>query len=293
MTGARMRCSGQPMPRGGGPRGVWAEECEMSLPINDIAPDFTADTTEGPIRFHEWIGDGWAILFSHPRTSRRSAPPSSATWPGSRRSSPSGAPRSSASRSIRSRTTTSGRPTSSSSPATGSTYPMIGDPELKIAKLYDMLPGRDAGTSEGRTPADNATVRTVYIVGPDKRIKLKLTYPMTTGRNFDEILRALDFDPADGQARGGDPGAVEAGRGRDRHRRGVGRGRREALRRPSPGCCRTWRTHARSRAAGTDRRASGVRAAPRSPRAGPARRRSPRRPRGAAGCRRSAGRRRR
>jgi alkyl hydroperoxide reductase subunit AhpC len=164
----------------------------MSLRINDIAPDFTAETTHGTVHFHDWIEGHWAVLFSHPKDftpvcttelgavaglekefARRGAKviglsvdpvDSHKKWEGDIRD------------------------------VTGHTvnYPMIGDPELKVAKLYDMLPA-DAGDScEGRTPAHNATVRTVFVIGPDKRIKLHLAYPMTTGRNFDEILRVLD-----------------------------------------------------------------------------------------------------
>ncbi len=110
-------------------------------------------------------------------------------------------------------------------------YPMIGDPDMTVAKLYDMLPASAAGEASARTPADNQTVRSVFVIGPDKKVKLILTYPMTTGRNFEEILRAHQFDPADGQAPGRDAGRVEAGRGRHHHGRGERRGRAEALRR--------------------------------------------------------------
>jgi alkyl hydroperoxide reductase subunit AhpC len=163
----------------------------MSLRINDTAPDFTAETTQGPIRFHEWIGDSWAILFSHPRdftpvcttelgymaqiepefTKRNckliglSADPVSnhEKW------------------SVDIEETQGHKPR----------YPMIGDEKLEVAKLYNMLPA-DEVASDGRTPLNNATVRSVFMIGPDKKIKLMLTYPMTTGRNFDEILRVLD-----------------------------------------------------------------------------------------------------
>jgi len=164
----------------------------MSLRINDTAPDFTADTTDGPIKFHEWIGDGYAVLFSHPKDftpvcttelgymagltdefRKRNAKiigisvdpvDSHQKWKGDIEK------------------------------ATGHkvNYPMIGDPKLTVAKAFDMLPAEAGDSCEGRTPADNATVRSVFIIGPDKKVKLTLTYPMTTGRNFDEILRALD-----------------------------------------------------------------------------------------------------
>ena len=164
----------------------------MSLRINDTAPDFQAQTTTGPIRFHEWIGDSWACLFSHPKdftpvcttelgymakiepefTKRNckliglSIDPvdTHAKWAADIEETQGHLPR----------------------------YPMIGDTDLAVAKLYNMLPADEAGTSEGRTAATNATVRSVFIIGPDKKIKLMLTYPMTTGRNFDEILRVLD-----------------------------------------------------------------------------------------------------
>ena len=164
----------------------------MSLRINDTAPNFTADTTRGPITFHEWIGDGWAILFSHPKdftpicttelgflakiegefTKRKckliglSVDPveSHVRWEKDIQETQGYAVK----------------------------YPMIGDPKLAVAKLYDMLPAEEPDTSEGRTAVNNQTVRSVFIIGPDKKIKLTLTYPMSTGRNFDEILRVVD-----------------------------------------------------------------------------------------------------
>ena len=164
----------------------------MSLRIGDLAPDFEADTTEGRIAFHDWIGTSWAVLFSHPKDftpvcttelgymakikpefDRRevkiigiSVDPTDrhAEWALDIRETQGHAPN----------------------------FPMIGDPELKVSKLYGMLPAATAGSSEGRTPADNQTVRNVFVIGPDKRIKLVLVYPMTTGRNFDEVLRVID-----------------------------------------------------------------------------------------------------
>jgi len=164
----------------------------MSLRLNETAPDFTAETTKGKINFHEWIGDKWAILFSHPKdftpvcttelgymakiepeSTRRnvkliglSVDPSEAH----------------------------GRWLNDIEETQGAkvNYPIIADHDLKVSKLYNMLPAEEPGTSEGRTPATNQTVRTVYIIGPDKKIKLLLAYPMSTGRNFDEILRVLD-----------------------------------------------------------------------------------------------------
>jgi alkyl hydroperoxide reductase subunit AhpC len=164
----------------------------MSLRINDTAPNFTALTTHGPIDFHQWIGDQWAILFSHPKDftpvcttelgymariepefTRRNAKliglsvdpvDSHGQWVADIEETQGAAVR----------------------------YPMIGDVDLKVAKLYNMLPAEEPGSADGRTAATNATVRSVFVIGPDKKIKLMLTYPMTTGRNFDEILRVLD-----------------------------------------------------------------------------------------------------
>jgi thioredoxin-dependent peroxiredoxin len=164
----------------------------MSLQIGDVAPDFEAETTEGRIRFHEWIGGSWAVLFSHPKDftpvcttelgymaqlkpefDKRhtkvialSVDPVSQhiKWADDIRETQGHAPN----------------------------YPMIGDSDLKVSKLYGMLPAATEGTSEGRTAANNQTVRCVYVIGPDKKVKLMIVYPMTTGRNFDEVLRVLD-----------------------------------------------------------------------------------------------------
>jgi alkyl hydroperoxide reductase subunit AhpC len=164
----------------------------MTLRIGDTAPDFDAQTTEGPIKFHDWVGNSWAVLFSHPKDftpvcttelgymarlkpefDRRnvkviglSVDPvdQHAKWAEDIKETQGHAPN----------------------------YPMIGDPELKVAKAWGMLPAELTGSSQGRTPADNQTVRNVFVVGPDKKIKLILVYPMTTGRNFDEVLRVID-----------------------------------------------------------------------------------------------------
>ncbi len=164
----------------------------MTLQIGETAPDFEAETTEGPINFHDWVGDSWAVLFSHPRDFTPCARPSSATWPRSSPSSTAGTSRSSASPSIRSRTTRSGPPTSRRRKGHAPNYPMIGDADFNVSKLYGMLPADISGDPTQRTPADNQTVRNVFVVGPDKKIKLLLAYPMTTGRNFDEVLRVID-----------------------------------------------------------------------------------------------------
>jgi alkyl hydroperoxide reductase subunit AhpC len=164
----------------------------MALALNDTAPDFEAETTQGKIKFHDWIGDSWAVLFSHPKdftpicttelgTMARMKPDfdkrgvkiiglsvdpvdSHTKWSQDIKETQGFAPN----------------------------YPMIADTDLKVAKLYGMLPADTSGTSDGRTAATNATVRTVFVIGPDKKIKLQLAYPMTTGRNFDEILRVID-----------------------------------------------------------------------------------------------------
>ncbi|HWM48945.1 MAG TPA: peroxiredoxin [Xanthobacteraceae bacterium] len=164
----------------------------MALALGDTAPDFEAETTQGKIKFHDWIGDSWAVLFSHPKDftpicttelgymarikpefDKRgvkiiglSVDPvdNHAKWAEDIKDTQGFAPN----------------------------YPMIGDTDLKVAKLYGMLPAAETGTSEGRTAANNQTVRTVFVIGPDKKIKLHLAYPMTTGRNFDEILRVID-----------------------------------------------------------------------------------------------------
>jgi alkyl hydroperoxide reductase subunit AhpC len=164
----------------------------MTLSINDIAPDFTAQSTEGPLHFHDWADGHWVLFFSHPKdftpvcTTELGAvaklkpefdkrgvkvlglsvdPVENHTkWSADIKETQGLAPN----------------------------YPMIGDTDLKVSKLYGMLPADTEGSSEGRTPANNATVRNVFVIGPDKRIKLILVYPMTTGRNFDEILRVID-----------------------------------------------------------------------------------------------------
>ena len=164
----------------------------MALRINDEAPDFSAETTQGPIRFHEWIGDGWAILFSHPKDftpvcttelgavaglqaefTRRNCKVLGISVDGV-------SDHERWSRDIE------------ASQGHAVTYPLIGDPDLSIVKRYDMLPADAGTTSQGRTPIDNATARSVFVIGPDKKIKATLTYPMSTGRNFAELLRLLD-----------------------------------------------------------------------------------------------------
>jgi thioredoxin-dependent peroxiredoxin len=164
----------------------------MSLRINDEAPNFTAQTTQGEIDFHKWIGDGWAILFSHPKDF---TPVCTTELGYMAKLEPDFASRNTKVIGLSVDPVTShGKWAADIEETQGYkvTYPMIGDPTLEIAKLYNMLPADAGETSEGRTAANNATVRTVFIIGPDKKIKLMLAYPMTTGRNFDEILRVLD-----------------------------------------------------------------------------------------------------
>ena len=164
----------------------------MSLRIGDVAPDFTADTTQGKIRFHEWIGDGWAILFSHPKDF---TPVCTTELGYMARLQPEWDKRNTKIIGLSVDSVDDHKRWTKDIEETQGArvnYPMIGDPELKIAKLYDMLPAEAQGEARGRTPADNATVRSVFIIGPDKKVRLTLTYPMSAGRNFDEILRALD-----------------------------------------------------------------------------------------------------
>ncbi|MBT9546127.1 MAG: peroxiredoxin [Candidatus Sericytochromatia bacterium] len=164
----------------------------MSLRINDTAPDFTAQTTQGTLHFHEWIGDSWAILFSHPKDF---TPVCTTELGYMAKLEPEFAKRNTKIIGLSIDPVENHAEWAKDIEETqGATvhYPMIGDTDLQIAKLYNMLPADESGTSEGRTAATNATVRSVFIIGPDKKIKLMLTYPMTTGRNFDEILRVLD-----------------------------------------------------------------------------------------------------
>ena len=160
--------------------------------INDTAPDFTAETTQGTIHFHDWIGNGWAILFSHPKDF---TPVCTTELGAMAHLQPEFAKRNVKIIGLSVDPVTNHSKWAADIEETQGAkvnYPMIGDPQLKIAKLYGMLPAESGSTSEGRTAADNATVRTVFIIGPDKKIKLQLSYPMSTGRNFDEILRVID-----------------------------------------------------------------------------------------------------
>jgi alkyl hydroperoxide reductase subunit AhpC len=164
----------------------------MAFRIGDTAPDFEADTTEGHIRFHEWIGDSWAILFSHPKDFTPVCTTELGQMAGMKPEFDK--------RNVKivgisvDPVDDHKRWAQDIEDATGHrpNYPMIGDSDLAVAKLYDMLPASAGDSSQGRTPADNQTVRNVFVIGPDKKIKAVLTYPMTTGRNFAEILRLVD-----------------------------------------------------------------------------------------------------
>ena len=164
----------------------------MTIRIGSESPNFTADTTEGTITFHDWIGDGWAILFSHPKDFTPVCTTELGYMAGLK---PEFEKRNC--KIIGLSVDPTGNHTEWSKDIERTqghavNFPIIGDPELKVAKLYDMLPADAGESSEGRTAADNATVRTVFLIGPDKKVKLSLSYPMSTGRNFDEILRVLD-----------------------------------------------------------------------------------------------------
>ena len=201
----------------------------MALQLNDTAPDFEAETTEGKIRFHDWIGDKWVVLFSHPKDftpvcttelgymakikpefDKRgvkiiglSVDPvdKHAGWANDIKETQGFAPN----------------------------YPMIGDTDFNVSKLYGMLPASVSGDPAKRTAADNQTVRNVFVIGPDKKVKLILVYPMTTGRNFDEVLRVIELAAAHRQAQGGNAGELEARRRRDHRRLGHRRGCQEAV----------------------------------------------------------------
>lgn len=164
----------------------------MTLRLGDTAPDFEAETTEGKIRFHDWIGESWAILFSHPKDF---TPVCTTELGYMARIKPEFDRRNTKIIGLSVDPVDNHKTWSKDIEETQGTapnYPMIGDTDLSISKLYDMLPETEGGSAEGRTPQDNATVRAVYLIGPDKKIKAMLVYPMTSGRNFDEILRLLD-----------------------------------------------------------------------------------------------------
>ncbi len=164
----------------------------MSLRINDEAPNFHARTTAGEIDFHEWIGDGWAILFSHPKDF---TPVCTTELGYMAKLEPEFRKRNCKIIGLSVDPVDDHEQWAKDIEETQGArvnYPLIGDSDLHVAKLYNMLPADETATSEGRTAATNATVRSVFIIGPDKKIKLMLTYPMTTGRNFDEILRVID-----------------------------------------------------------------------------------------------------
>jgi len=164
----------------------------MSVQLGATAPDFEAETTQGKIKFHDWIGESWAILFSHPKDF---TPVCTTELGYMAKLKPEFEKRNTKVIGLsvdpvdkHSKWSEDIKETQGYAP----NFPMIGDPSLSVAKLYDMLPATAGETCEGRTAADNATVRTVYVIGPDKKVKLLISYPMTTGRNFDEVLRVID-----------------------------------------------------------------------------------------------------
>jgi len=164
----------------------------MALRLGDTAPDFQANTTQGPIRFHDWLGNSWGVLFSHPKDF---TPVCTTELGYMAKLKPEFDKRNV--KIIGLSVDPVDRHSSwahdiEETQGTAPNYPMIGDPDLSVSKLYDMLPAEAAGDASKRTPADNQTVRNVYVIGPDKKIKLMIVYPMTTGRNFDEVLRVID-----------------------------------------------------------------------------------------------------
>jgi thioredoxin-dependent peroxiredoxin len=164
----------------------------MALQLGDIAPDFEAQTTEGPMHFHEWIGDSWAVLFSHPKDF---TPVCTTELGYMAKLKPEFDKRHTKIVGLSVDAVDNHKRWSQDIKETqgyAPNYPMIGDTDLKVSKLYGMLPATLEGSCEGRTPADNQTVRNVFVIGPDKKIKLIIVYPMTTGRNFDEVLRVID-----------------------------------------------------------------------------------------------------
>ena len=194
-----------------------------TLKLGDTAPDFEAETTEGTINFHDWIGDSWAVLFSHPKdftpvcTTELGYMASIKPEFDKRDTKIIGLsvdPLDKHEQWAQDIEETQG---------TAPNYPLIGDSDFKVSKLFGMLPEDVEGDPGARTPADNQTVRNVFVIGPDKKIKLILIYPMTTGRNFDEVLRVVDSLRLTAQAQGGDAGAVEGRRRRDHRRLRVGR----------------------------------------------------------------------
>src|SRR5437867_3069951 len=171
---------------------AYRKETPMALRIGDEAPNFTAQTTQGPIDFHQWIGNQWAVLFSHPKDF---TPVCTTELGYMARIKPEFDKRNTKIIGLSVDSVDDHKKWSKDIEETQGTapnYPMIGDPDLKIAKLYNMLPAETSGGAKGRTAADNYTVRNVYVIGPDKKVKLMITYPMSTGRNFDEVLRVID-----------------------------------------------------------------------------------------------------
>ncbi len=164
----------------------------MALQLGDTAPDFTADTTEGQVSFHDWIGESWAVLFSHPKDF---TPVCTTELGYVAKLKPEFEKRNVKIIGLSVDTVEDHKRWAediAETQGTAPNYPMIGDPDLAVSKLYGMLPAGVGDSAAGRTAVDNATVRNVYVIGPDKKVKLMITYPMSTGRNFDEVLRVID-----------------------------------------------------------------------------------------------------
>ena len=195
----------------------------MSLKLGDVAPDFEAETTEGPIKFHDWIGDSWAILFSHPKDFT----PVCTTELGYMASiEPEFEKRNVKIIGLSVDPLENHEDWVNDIEATQGSrpeYPIISDADFHVSKLYDMLPAEVSGDPGDRTPADNQTVRNVFVIGPDKKVKLILVYPMTTGRNFDEVLRVIDSLQLTAQSQSRDAGQLADGRRRDHRRLGLQR----------------------------------------------------------------------
>ena len=203
----------------------------MSLRIGDTAPDFEADTTEGRIKFHDWIGDSWAVLFSHPKDF---TPVCTTELGYMAKIEPDFASRNM--KVIGLSVDPLGKHEEwakdiEETQGTAPNYPIISDADFNVSKLYGMLPAEVEGDAADRTPADNQTVRNVFVIGPDKKVKLILVYPMSTGRNFDEVLRVVDSLQLTEQKQSRDPGQLAAGRRRDHLRLGQQRRSQGALRR--------------------------------------------------------------
>ena len=201
----------------------------MAITLGDEAPDFTAESTEGTLKLHDYLGDSWGVLFSHPKDF---TPVCTTELGRVAQLKPEFDKRNVKVVGLSVDATTDHEAWAKDIEETQGTapnYPIIGDSDFKVSKLYGMLPASTSGDPKQRTPADNMTVRNVYVIGPDKKVKMILTYPMTTGRNFDEILRGHRLAPAQRAVPGGDAGRLAPGRRRDHHRRRQRRRRQDEV----------------------------------------------------------------